>query len=154
MASHDATISWKRGDASFADGKYSRFHEISFDGGAIMPGSSSPSVVREPMSRADAVDPEEMLVAALSSCHMLTFLDLARRDGFVIDSYVDAAKGVMEKIGEHRFALTRVTLRPQIAWGGDKRPTPAELEDLHHRSHELCFIANSFKGDVTVEAAP
>ncbi|MGE0740618.1 MAG: OsmC family protein [Hyphomonadaceae bacterium] len=151
MASYTATISWKRGDAAFSDGKYSRAHEVSFDGGVKVAGSSSPHVVRVPLSREDAVDPEEMLVAALSTCHMLTFLDIARRAGFVVDSYDDIAEGVMAKDDRGRLAVTKVTLKPKIAWSGEKQPSAADLHDLHHKSHELCFIANSFRGEVVIE---
>ena len=150
MAHYNATLTWKRGEQVFADGKYSRAHEIAFDGGVTLPASSSPHVVRVPLSREDAVDPEEMLVASLSSCHMLTFLDLARRAGFVVDSYVDAAEGVMGKDERGRIALTHVTLNPKIAWSGEKRPSAADLDDLHHKSHELCYIANSFRGEVKI----
>src|SRR5262245_1339235 len=97
MASYTATIAWARGDAAFSDGKYSRAHKISFDGGVSIEGSSSPHVVRLPWSKEEAADPEELLIAALSSCHMLTFLDIARRAGFVADSYDDVAEGVMGK---------------------------------------------------------
>jgi len=150
MAVYTATVSWARGDQPFADGKYSRAHEIAFDGGVTMPASSSPHVVRVPLSREDAVDPEEMFVAALSSCHMLFFLDFSRRAGFVIDAYVDVAEGVMGKDERGRMAIAQVRLNPQIAWSGDKRPTPEEIRELHHKSHEACFIANSFRGDVAI----
>jgi organic hydroperoxide reductase OsmC/OhrA len=150
MASYTATLNWTRDDAVFTDGKYSRAHEIAFDGGVTMPASSSPHVVRVPLSREDAVDPEEMFVASLSSCHMLFFLDFARRGGFVVDAYVDDAEGVMGKDDRGRMAMTQVKLNPQIAWGGDKAPTPEEIRELHHKSHEACFIANSFRGDVAI----
>jgi organic hydroperoxide reductase OsmC/OhrA len=150
MAAYTATVTWVRGDDAFADGKYSRAHDISFDGGVTMPGSSSPHVVKLPLSREDAVDPEEMLVASLSSCHMLTFLDLARRAGFVIDAYVDQASGVMGKDERGRIAITQVKLAPKIAWAGEKQPAPEEVRELHHKAHELCFIANSFRGDVAI----
>jgi len=150
MASYTATVTWKRGDQNFADGKYSRAHEIAFDGGTMVPGSSSPHVVKLPMSREDAVDPEEMLVASLSMCHMLFVLDFARHAGFVVDSYVDAAEGAFGKDDRGRLAITKVTLSPQIEWSGEKTPTPEELRELHHKSHEACFIANSFRGDVVI----
>ena len=151
MASYTATVSWKRGDAVFTDNKYSRAHETRFDGGTVVPGSSSPHVVKLPMSREDAVDPEEMLVASLSMCHMLFFLDFASRGGFVIDQYVDAAEGVVGKDERGRFAVTKVTLKPAIAWSGDKRPSAEDVHDLHHKSHEACFIANSFCGEIVIE---
>lgn len=151
MTAHTATVSWKRGDQPFTDRKYSRAHEISFDGGTVVPGSSSPDVVRVPLSRVDAVDPEEMLVASLSMCHMLFFLDFASRAGFTVDTYVDAAIGVMGKDDRGRVAMTKATLRPQIAWSGEKRPSPAEIAELHSKSHHECFIANSLRGEVIVD---
>lgn len=151
MSGYTATLTWKRGDQPFSDGKYSRGHEIAFDGGVVMPASSSPSVVRVPLSREDAVDPEEMLVASLSSCHALFFLDFARRADFVIDSYVDVAEGVMGKRPDGRIAMLKVTLKPRIEWSGDRRPSTQEIADLHHKSHEACFIANSFNGEVVIE---
>jgi len=150
MAAYTATLTWVRGDETFADGKYSRGHEIAFDGGVTMPASSSPHVVKLPLSREDAVDPEEMLVASLSSCHMLFFLDFARRAGFVVDAYVDQAEGVMGKDDRGRIAMTKVKLNPQIAWSGEKTPAPEEIRELHHKAHEACFIANSFRGDVAI----
>ncbi|MEZ5995165.1 MAG: OsmC family protein [Hyphomonadaceae bacterium] len=151
MSVYTATLTWKRGDQPFSDGKYSRGHEIAFDGGFSIPASSSPHVVRPPLSREDAADPEELFVAALSSCHALFFLDFARKAGFIVDSYVDAAEGVMSKRPGGKIAITKVTLKPVVAWSGDKRPSPAEISDLHHKSHDVCFIANSFNGEVVVE---
>jgi organic hydroperoxide reductase OsmC/OhrA len=150
MAAYTATVIWERGDAVFTDGRYSRAHEISFDGGVTMPGSSSPHVVKLPLSREDAVDPEEMLVASLSTCHMLFLLDFARRAGYVIDSYVDVAEGAMGKDDRGRMAVTQVRLNPEISWSGDKQPTPEEIRELHHKSHEACFIANSFRGNIAI----
>ena len=151
MTTYTATVTWKRGEQHFADGKYSRAHEITFDGGTVVPGSSSPHVVRVPLSREDAVDPEEMLVASLSMCHMLFFLDFARRSGFVIDSYVDAAEGAFGKDERGRLAVTSVTLKPRIEWSGEKRPGAADIADLNHKAHEACFIANSFRGEVVID---
>jgi organic hydroperoxide reductase OsmC/OhrA len=150
MASYTATISWKRGADVFTDGKYSRAHEVSFDAPLTILASSSPHVVRLPMSRADAVDPEEMLVASLSSCHMLSFLYVAQRAGFAIDSYVDNAEGVMAKNEAGGMWVSKVTLKPDIVWIGDKKPSAEEVHHLHHRAHEECFIANSYKGEVVV----
>lgn len=150
MSSHTATVSWSRGDQVFTDRKYSRAHTVSFDGGVSIAGSPAPSVVRAPMSREDAADPEEMLVASLSMCHMLFFLDFAARAGFVLDSYVDSAEGVLGKDDRGRMAVTKVTLNPALAWSGEKRPTAADIAELHHKSHDACFIANSFRGEVSV----
>jgi organic hydroperoxide reductase OsmC/OhrA len=141
---------WTRDDADFAAGKYSRAYEISFDGGITVVGSASPTVVKLPLSREDAVDPEEMFVAALASCHMLFFLDFARRSGYVVDAYQDKAEGVLGKDERGRTAVTQVRLNPVVIWGGDKEPAPEEVRELHHKSHEACFIANSFRGDVAI----
>jgi len=150
MSAHTATVSWSRGDQVFTDRKYSRAHTVSFDGGVSIAGSSSPHVVKLPLSREDAADPEEMLVASLSMCHMLFFLDFASRAGFVLDSYVDSAEGVMARDERGRMAVTKVTLNPALAWSGDKRPTAADIAELHHKSHDACFIANSFRGEVVI----
>lgn len=150
MAVHTATVTWARGDQPFLDGKYSRRHRITFDGGVGIDGSPAPSVVRPPLGAEDAADPEEMLVASLSMCHMLFFLDFARRAGFVVDAYVDRAEGALGKDDRGRIALTQVTLRPEVVWSGERRPDAAELALLHHKSHEACFIANSFRGAVSV----
>ncbi|RJF98917.1 OsmC family protein [Noviherbaspirillum saxi] len=152
MHTYEATISWSRGDHAFTDNRYSRGHRWSFDGGIEVPASSSPSVVPEPMSIAAAVDPEEAFVAAVSSCHMLTFLWVAGRQGFVVDSYRDKALGIMEKNTEGRVAVTRVTLRPRIVFSGTRQPSADELDHMHHKAHEDCFIANSVKSEIVVEA--
>ena len=148
---YTATIRWSRdGAEGFAKGQYSRAHEWGFDGGAVVPASASPHVVPAPWSDAAGVDPEEAFVASLSSCHMLFFLDFARRAGFVIDAYVDDAEGVLEKGADGRMAMTRVTLRPRVEWSGDA-PDAAALADLHHKAHEACFMANSVTSEVVVE---
>ena len=150
---YKATVSWKRGEAVFSDGKYSRAHQWSFDGGVTVPASSSPLSVRLPYSRADAVDPEEAFVAAVSSCHMLTFIYLGQKQGFVIDSYDDDAVGVMTKNERGKLFVSKVTLRPRIAFSGAKQPSAAELAQLHHHAHEECYIANSVLTEVVVEPA-
>lgn len=153
MHTYEATITWNRNDQAFADNRYSRGHTWSFDGGAQVQASSSPLVVPLPMSVAANVDPEEALVASASSCHMLFFLSIAARRGFVIDRYVDHAFGVMEKNAEGKVAMTRITLRPQIDFGGERKPTEEELARIHHESHEQCYIANSLKSEIHVEPA-
>ena len=151
MGSHNATIRWTNDDPdAFAKGRYSRAHEWAFDGGQVVRASSSPSVVREPLSDAFGVDPEEALVAAVSSCHMLWFLDLARRAGHALASYEDEAEGTLEKCADGKVRITRVTLRPRLEWAGDA-PDPAALDGLHHAAHEACFIANSITAEVVVE---
>jgi len=152
VTTYTATIRWARlGEGDFTKGQYSRAHEWAFDGGAVVPASASPHIVPAPWSDPAGVDPEEAFIASLSSCHMLFFLDYARRDGWTIDSYVDEAIGVMEKDAAGKMAVTRVTLRPRIEWGGDGPPSEEQIAHLHHRSHDDCFIANSVKTEVTVE---
>ena len=151
MSTYTATIHWSRQGAVFTDQRYSRAHRWRFDGGVEVPASSSPHVVRVPLSDANAVDPEEAFIASLSSCHMLFFLSFAARDGFVVDEYVDEAVGVMEKDSGGRMAMTVVTLRPAVMFSGDRSPTQRELDALHHEAHDACFIANSVKTDVRCE---
>lgn len=153
MAEHTATITWRRDGAAFTDRKYSRAHRWKFDGGLEVPGSSSPHSVRVPLSDPAAVDPEEAFVASVSSCHMLWFLDIAARRGFVVDSYEDAAVGVLSKNAAGKMAMTRVTLRPSIVFEG-RQPTGDELDALHHEAHEECYIAHSTTAEITVAPAP
>jgi organic hydroperoxide reductase OsmC/OhrA len=149
MATYTADVTWtlREGD-DFPSGRYSRGHTVSFDGGTVVPASASSHVVGK-WAVAAAVDPEEMLVAALSSCHMLSFLHVARLAGFAAAAYRDRAVGVMEEIAPGRQAITRVALHPQIEWTG-QAPDQEKLKHLHHEAHEACFIANSVKTVVTV----
>jgi organic hydroperoxide reductase OsmC/OhrA len=147
MSTHTATIDWSRGDQSFTDGVYSRGHDWRFDGGAVVRGSSAPPV---PGSDPAAVDPEEALVAAVSACHMLFFLAYAARAGLTVDRYTDAAVAEMGRDDRGKVSITRVTLRPDIRWGGEA-PQAEVLDDLHHRAHEACYLANSIRGEVVIE---
>ena len=151
MSEYSATIRWQRGDEAFTDDKYSRGHEWSFDGGLTVPASASPDIVPLPMSVAENVDPEEAFVAALSSCHMLFFLAIAAAAGFVVDEYIDAATGRLEKNSEGRTAMTQVVLRPCATYSGERVPAKDKIEKMHHRAHSLCFIANSVTTDVVTE---
>jgi len=148
----DIRVKWQCGaDTPFVDGRYSRAHAWSFDGGAEIKASASPHIVPIPFSDPTGVDPEEALVAAISSCHMLYFLSLAAKAGFKVESYEDLAQGMMEKAGDGRQWITTAVLKPTITFGGDKRPTESEVDDLHHQSHELCFIANSVRTLIRVD---
>jgi len=153
LSEYKTVVEWDRAGAVFTDNRYSRGHRWLFDGGVEVPASSSPHVVRVPLSIEAAVDPEEAFVASLSSCHMLVFLSLAAKQGFVVDSYRDEAIGVLAKDAVGKMAMTRVTLHPQVEFSGKKRPTSDELTALHHSSHEECFIASSVKTDVRCEPA-
>jgi organic hydroperoxide reductase OsmC/OhrA len=152
MSQHLATIHWTRSGPDFLKGHYSREHTWSFDGGITVPASPSPLVVPVPWSNPANVDPEEAFVASVSSCHMLTFLWLASKEGFVADSYRDESVGVMTKNENGVPWVSTITLRPEIVWSGDKQPAASALERLHHLAHEQCFIANSIKTLVVVEA--
>jgi organic hydroperoxide reductase OsmC/OhrA len=155
MSEYNARVAWRRGPLeAFTDNRYSRRHELHFDGGAVIPASSSPAVVPLPMSDAGAVDPEEMFVAALASCHMLWFLSLAARQGWRVDSYDDDAAGVLARNAEGRLAMTRVTLRPRVQCSGERQPAPVELRALHHEAHKACFIASSVRTEVLCEPRP
>jgi organic hydroperoxide reductase OsmC/OhrA len=151
MADYHATIHWERGDQPFTDRRYSRRHHMHFDGGAVVPGSSSPHSVRVPYSDPSAVDPEEAFVASLSSCHMLWFLDIACRAGWRVDDYRDDAVGRMANNADGKLAMTLVTLRPAVHFGGAQRPDAAEIARLHHQAHDECYIANSVKTEVRCE---
>jgi organic hydroperoxide reductase OsmC/OhrA len=152
MGTYEAAVKWRRAaDERFIDARYSRAHDWLFDGGARVRGSASPHSVRPPFSDPSAVDPEEALVAALSSCHMLFFLWLAAQRGFAVLSYEDTAVGIMSKDERGRQWVTNVTLRPRVVFDGDKRPTALEVEAMHSESHEECYIANSVRTKVVVE---
>ena len=148
---YTARVSWTN-DApeTFTKNRYTRAHTWEFDGGVRVPASASPHVVALPFSDENAVDPEEAFAAAISSCHMLTFLWVAAKRGFVIESYVDDAEGVLEVDSEGKQSMTSVTLNPDIKWAGDKLPSSDEIAEMHHEAHEGCYIANSVKTEITV----
>ncbi|TJY63114.1 OsmC family peroxiredoxin [Sinimarinibacterium sp. CAU 1509] len=149
-----ASVVWQGADAaSFTDNSYSRKHHWHFDGGVTVPASSAPAVVPLPMSAADAVDPEEAFVASLSSCHMLFFLAYAAKKGYIVATYRDDAVGTMGRNDEGRIAMLEVILRPTIEWSGDNRPDAEAIAGLHDRAHHACYIANSVKTIVRIEAA-
>jgi organic hydroperoxide reductase OsmC/OhrA len=132
------------------DRRYSREHEWRFDGGAVVRASSSPHVVRVPLSNPSNVDPEEAFVAALSSCHMLWFLDLAARAGYVVEQYTDRAEGHMGRRDDGRDWIAKVVLAPSVRFVAGQRPDDEAVRTLHHRAHEACFIANSVRTEVLV----
>lgn len=155
MSEHSATIAWTRSSTdNFLSGRYSREHTWVFDGGLTVPASPSPSVVPSPFSNPAHVDPEEAYVASIASCHMLTYLYLASRQGFVVDRYQDDAVGRMTKNERGVPWVSTVTLRPQITYGGDQRPSADDESRLHHLAHEQCFIANSVRTEITVQPDP
>ena len=150
MPIHTAIVEWTRDGEDFLAGRYSRAHVIRFDGGVEVAGSSSPAIVPPPYSVEAAVDPEELFVASLSACHMLWFLDFARRSGADVESYRDTATGEMAKDDGGRSWVSRVTLRPAVRFADPVVPQPM-LDALHHQAHQACFIANSVRTEVLVE---
>ena len=152
MSEYFAKINWVRdSNESYVDNKYSRGHEWIFDGGVVIQASSSPHVVPLPYSVEENVDPEEAFVASLSSCHMLFFLSIAAKRKYVVDSYIDNAVGIMGKDSDGNISMTKVTLRPYVEFSGDKKPTKAQLEKIHHQSHHQSFSANSVKTEIMTE---
>ena len=151
MSEHRATVRLKLEGDGFLKGRYSREHTWTFDGGLTVPASPSPGVVPAPYSNPANVDPEEAYVASISSCHMLTFLYVAMRQGFLVERYEDDAVGVMRKNERGAIWVSAVTLGPKIVYGGEKRPSADDEERLHHLAHEQCFIANSVKTEITVK---
>lgn len=151
MATHSAEVTWSRGEQKFVDNRYSRKHLLTFDGGAQVPGSSSPHVVPLPYSDATAVDPEEAFIGSIASCHMLFFLSIAAARKFRVDEYRDNATGVMAKNAAGKMVVATVTLKPEAKFSGDKLPTRADIDAMHHEAHDECFIANSVKTDVQCE---
>lgn len=147
---YKASLEWRRNGADFVSGKYSRAHRWMFDGGASVPASASPLVVPVPLSDPAGVDPEEAYVASLASCHFLWFLHVARNAGLVVDSYRDEASGVMEKNAQGKLWVSRVTLLPRVIFSGEQQPDARRLEQLHHKAHDECFLANSVKTEVIV----
>ena len=153
MSTYTAKIIWTNDSPeTFTKNRYSRAHTWSFDGGMTIPASSSPHAVRLPFSVEEAVDPEEAFVAAISSCHMLTFLWIAAKKGFLIEAYEDNAEGVLAADANGRQSMTEVTLHPDITWGGTEIPTAEQLDEMHHLAHEGCYIANSVKTEIKIHS--
>ncbi|WP_428381051.1 OsmC family protein [Nevskia ramosa] len=151
MAQYTVETIWSRGDQKFLDNRYSRRHILRFDAGLDVPGSSSPHVVPVPYSDPEAVDPEEAFVSSLSSCHMLWFLAIAVKRTFIVDHYQDKAVGIMARDALGKLAMTVVTLKPEVHFSGDQRPSRDDIDQMHHEAHEECFIANSVKTEIRCE---
>jgi organic hydroperoxide reductase OsmC/OhrA len=146
MSSHHATIRWHHDGAPFTYETYSRTHTWRFPGGSNVRAAAAPAFRGDPA----LVDPEEAFVAALASCHLLTFLALAAREGLTVEAYEDDAEGTLATNDAGRLAITRVVLRPRVTFGGEAPDAPL-VERLHARAHAECFIANSVRTEVVVE---
>ncbi|MEO8131770.1 MAG: OsmC family protein [Bryobacteraceae bacterium] len=151
MQGHAVSIEWERRGSAFLDHRYSRAHRWRFDGGAEVAASSSPHIVRVPFSDPAAVDPEEAFVASLSSCHMLWFLDLAARAGFIVDRYADRAEGYLTKRSDGKMWLSRLVLFPEVHFVGVDTPTDEMVHNLHHQAHEECYLANAVKTEIEIK---
>jgi organic hydroperoxide reductase OsmC/OhrA len=149
MSEHKATIRWAHSQGEFLKGSYSREHTWTFDGGVTVPASPAPTSVKPPYSNPANVDPEEAYVAAISSCHMLTFLWVASREGLEVMSYEDEAVGLMTKNERGIPWVSSVVLRPRVTFNGP-HPAPDVEDTLHHKAHEACYIANSVKTEIRV----
>ena len=147
MSLHLVDLKWARHTEDFRYETYSRDHTWTFDNGVVIEASAAPGF----SGNEARVDPEEGFVASLSSCHMLTFLAIAARKRWTVDSYEDQAVGVLEKNAEGRLAMTTVTLKPRIEFSGDRQPTSEETASAHEKAHKACFIANSVKTEVQIE---
>jgi len=149
MSEYRATVEWQlQGEFKYA--AYSRAHAIDFSHGVQLAGNAAPWNIPKTVPWTAGADPEQQFVASLSTCHMLWFLHLAHDAKFVVERYRDEASGVLAKNAEGRQAMTQVTLRPVVTFSGAK-PTPEEYAQLHHKTHERCFIANSVKSEIILE---
>jgi organic hydroperoxide reductase OsmC/OhrA len=151
MSTYYGEVRWQRNEQDFLSNKYSRGHHWHFDGGTVVPASSSPHIVPLPMSVEANVDPEEAFVASLSSCHMLFFLSIAAKRKYIVDQYADKAEGILEKNQNGDLAMTKVTLKPSIVFSGERQPTTEQIEKLHHLAHKSCFLAHSVKSEIVIE---
>ncbi|HEY4075443.1 MAG TPA: OsmC family protein [Rhizomicrobium sp.] len=142
MAEHKIRLVWSDGGKPFTYEAYPREHEIIFKDGQSVTASASPAYKGD----GKHADPEDMLVAALSSCHMLSFLTICTKKKVIVQSYEDDAIGFLENDGG-KLWITRVILRPKVVSSADA----ATLAQIHHMAHEACFIANSVKTDISVE---
>ena len=150
MSEHRATIAWKGDTVSFEYDSFNRDHSWRFSGGLEVKASSAPEYFGNPAH----ANPEEALVAALSSCHMLTFLAIAAKKRLVVEDYVDEAVGTLERNDAGKLAITKVVLRPIVTFGGDRAPTAEQCRQMHAKAHLHCFVANSMKTSVSIVGGP
>ncbi|WP_445666062.1 OsmC family protein [Fodinibius sp. AD559] len=153
MGKHIATVSWSRDGQPFTDNQYKRVHQWEFNNGQTIRASASPDIVPAPLSDPSAVDPEEAFVAALSSCHMLWFLSIAAKAGFVVEQYVDKATGILSEDEHDKKAITQVTLYPHVTYKNGTAPSIEEDQNIHELADEKCFISNSIKTNVEIKSS-
>ncbi|MCO5165682.1 MAG: OsmC family protein [Planctomycetes bacterium] len=148
MSQHLARVAWRRATPDFAYDTYDRTHEVRFPGGQALQGSAAPDYKGDPAK----ANPEEMLAAALASCHMLTFLAIAARSRLVVDAYEDEAEATLGKDADGKPAVTKVVLRPRVTFAGEA-PSAEKVRDLHRKAHDNCFVGRSVRCEVVVEQA-
>jgi len=146
MSEHRIGLNWSRDGGAFARGNHKSAHEIRYSGGQQLKLGPSPELGGDPA----LADPEQLLLSALSSCHMLTFLAVAANRGYVVDSYQDEAVAVLDRNEDGKMAVIAATLAPRVTFSGEKQPTADEYAKLHERAHAACFIAHSVRTRVDV----
>ncbi|WP_144098000.1 OsmC family protein [Croceicoccus sediminis] len=152
MGEYTAKVRWQIGEGEvFTTNRYNRRHEWHFDGGAVVAGCAAPGYLPPELIDESAVDPEEALLASAASCHMLYFLAYAAKAGFSIDRYEDNPVGRVEKNEAGDPWVATIAMRPCATFVGDNRPSADQIDDLHHRAHKSCIIANSLKSEMTIE---
>lgn len=146
MSVHQAEVSWRRAPHKSEPETYSRNHRVTLNGGQVLDASAS----TEFKGDAHCADPEQMLVSALASCHMLFFLAIAEHKGFCVESYEDVPIGHLGKSEKGGMAMTRIELSPKALFSGENQPDTAMLESIHQKAHKSCFIANSLTTAVEI----
>jgi len=147
MSEHKISLAWKRTTPDFAYETYDRTHTVMFEGGQTVQASAAAQY----LGKAEYANPEELLAASLSACHMLTFLAIAAKSRYVVDSYEDETTAILDKNAEGAMAVTKIVLRPKAVFSGEKKPDAAQLKSLHDKAGKNCFIESSIKSEVVVE---
>lgn len=146
MSTHHIALNWRYAQHPVETNTYSRTHQITLEGAQTI----NVSAALEYKGELECADPEQLLLSALASCHMLTFLAIAERQGYQIEQYQDTPTAYLEKDTQGRMAVTRIELTPRVSLSGDKQLDAAILAKLHERAHRHCFIASSITAQVVV----
>jgi organic hydroperoxide reductase OsmC/OhrA len=147
MSDYKATVNWKRETPDFNYDTFDRTHRINFAGGIQCQASSAP----EFQGTANLVNPEELLASALASCHRLTFLAVASKSRINVKSYTDQAVATLDKNGEGKMCVTKITLHPKVVFDTAEPVSVEKINELHAKAHKHCFIANSIAAKVVIE---
>jgi organic hydroperoxide reductase OsmC/OhrA len=148
MSEHRIKLNWQRQTPDFVYDTYDRSYGVKFEGGQEVKGSAPTQF----LGKAELTNPEELLAASLAACHMLTFLAVSCKGGYIIDTYKDHATATLEKNEAGKVAVTKILLKPLVSWSGTKIPDAATIKGLHDKAHANCMIANSIKSQVTIES--